>query len=524
VNSVVQSGRKRAAIYVRVSTAGQEQDGTSLVTQEAYCRECAGRRGYAIDEAHVYREVHTGTELWERAVLTRLREAIRRREMDCLVCYAIDRLARDPVHLGVILSEADHAGVEVLFVTEPLDNSPEGQLIRFVRGYAAKVEHEKFRERSMRGLRARLEAGKPHPGPKPPFGYLWRDEAKSAYVVDPDTVPTVQWIFRAAAAGQSLRQITGLLNERGVPSPTGRPLWRFSTIHTILSNPIYAGQASARRTVSTRNGYGRKTMKLRPEEEHVSLPEGTAPALVEASAFEAVQARMRLNKERAARNNHDPEAALLRGGYARCAHCGGALSARRTHSGRYLTYRCGRNMESRESCAGSSIQAATLDAAVWERVERLLTNPTIIAGELERMRTKDPTDADLAGIDRMIGQTERQQRGLVGHLAALDPDSAALVHEQLASLSARRRGLEDERQAVLGRRRAWELAQGRLDELEGWCATVAANLGELTYQQKRLALDTLGVSARVWRVGHEPRYQVEASIPLEGGAIVSNTR
>jgi hypothetical protein len=32
--------------------------------------------------------------------------------------------------------------VAVEFVTEPLDNSPEGQLIRFVRGYAAKVEHE----------------------------------------------------------------------------------------------------------------------------------------------------------------------------------------------------------------------------------------------------------------------------------------------------------------------------------------------------------------------------------------------
>ena len=44
-----------------------------------------------------------------------------------------------------MLSEAEHAGVRVEFVTEPLDDSPEGQLIRFVRGYAAKVEHAKFK-------------------------------------------------------------------------------------------------------------------------------------------------------------------------------------------------------------------------------------------------------------------------------------------------------------------------------------------------------------------------------------------
>jgi hypothetical protein len=101
-----------AAIYVRVSTAGQEQDGTSLRTQGNACRAHATDRGYVVDEAHVYRDTHTSTELWERPQLTRLREAIRRREVDCRICYAIDRLARDPVHLGVILTEAEHTGID----------------------------------------------------------------------------------------------------------------------------------------------------------------------------------------------------------------------------------------------------------------------------------------------------------------------------------------------------------------------------------------------------------------------------
>jgi predicted site-specific integrase-resolvase len=123
--------RPLAALYCRVSTSGQEEDGTSLDTQEARCRHYATEQGYLLDEAHVYREVYTGTELWERPKLTALREAIRQGGVTHLVAYAIDRLSRDPVHLGVILSEAEHHGVVVEFVSEPLDHSPEGQLIRF---------------------------------------------------------------------------------------------------------------------------------------------------------------------------------------------------------------------------------------------------------------------------------------------------------------------------------------------------------------------------------------------------------
>ncbi len=155
----------RAALYCRVSTTGQEEDGTSLTTQEAADREHAAALGAKVDEAHVYREVYSGVELWERPQLTRLREAIRRRQIGVVVCYAIDRLARDPVHLGVIRSEAEHAGVRVEFVTEPLDDSPEGQLIRFVRGFAAKVEHEKIKERTWRGRLARIQAGSRYTAP-----------------------------------------------------------------------------------------------------------------------------------------------------------------------------------------------------------------------------------------------------------------------------------------------------------------------------------------------------------------------
>jgi DNA invertase Pin-like site-specific DNA recombinase len=67
MRSLAQTAVKRAALYVRVSTGAQGEDGTSLETQESAGRRHAPERGYSLDERFVYREVHTGTELWERA-------------------------------------------------------------------------------------------------------------------------------------------------------------------------------------------------------------------------------------------------------------------------------------------------------------------------------------------------------------------------------------------------------------------------------------------------------------------------
>ncbi|MDP9364381.1 MAG: recombinase family protein, partial [Chloroflexota bacterium] len=142
----------RAALYVRVSTTRQEDDGTSLDTQEAACRAFAAEKGYAV--AGVYREVHSGADLFERPRLSELRESVRRREVDAVVAYALDRLTRNQAHLGLLLTEADHAGVAVELVTEALDDTPEGRLLQSVRGYVAEIERLKTRERTQRGTRA----------------------------------------------------------------------------------------------------------------------------------------------------------------------------------------------------------------------------------------------------------------------------------------------------------------------------------------------------------------------------------
>ncbi len=510
---------KCVAIYCRVSTRGQEDDGTSLETQEAHCRRYAAEHGLMVDEAHVYREVHTGTELWERPQLTALRTAIRRREITTVVAHAIDRLSRDPVHMGVVLSEADHAGATVRFVTEPLDDSPEGQLIRFVRGYAAKVEHEKIRERTQRGKRARVEAGKMPPSHNPLYGYQWADETRSRYVIDPQAAPIVRRVFAEALAGGTLRGIAHRLTDEGVPTLRKAIMWDYTIIGAILRNPAYTGQAFAFRTKREKvPGTNKWRAVPRPPEEWVELPEGTIPPLIDAATFAAAQERLRLNKLRAPRNNGDPKGALLRGGYVRCGHCGRAAYVRnqRNCEAVYTSYACSKTLRSNGTCVRPSISAKMLDAAVWERIMAILSDPSIIASELQRLQRDDPTSVDVSAVRKALADVSRKQGNLIDRLADIDDDGLAeAVKAKLATLTAQRRQLELEQAAVLARRAVWEAAQQRLADVQDWCRSVAAQLGELAYTQKRLALDALNVQVQIFTAGYTPRYIITASVPLE---------
>src|SRR4051794_18796996 len=116
----------RAVIYTRVSSVGQE-DNYSLETQEAACRAIAVERGWEV--AGIYRDVHTGTELFERQGLAALRESVRAGNSTIVLAYALDRLSRDQAHLGFLISEWDHAGARLELAMEKLDDTPLGRLL-----------------------------------------------------------------------------------------------------------------------------------------------------------------------------------------------------------------------------------------------------------------------------------------------------------------------------------------------------------------------------------------------------------
>ena len=221
-----QSLPKRAAIYVRVSSPKQE-DNFSLSSQEKSCREYAAERGYVVLEEHVYREVFSAEDIWDRPKLTRLRGAIEHELVDIVIAHEPKRLSRDPDDTIFLAVEARRRGVQYELATRPPDNSPYAGLIRYLDGLQGMNERLDMIERAGRGRRERVEAGLPMPGGKPPYGYRWKPDIvlpgrkrrtpKPGWDEDPETSWVVKRIFEEAARGHGQRRIAEGLNRDGIP-------------------------------------------------------------------------------------------------------------------------------------------------------------------------------------------------------------------------------------------------------------------------------------------------------------------
>jgi site-specific DNA recombinase len=473
----------RAHIYCRVSSTGQE-DGYSLDTQEARCRDWCEQRGYSV--ASAVHEVRSGGDR-HRPALDRIIAAVQ--PGDIVLAYALDRFSRDQIHTAALLDRIEQAGGSLELVTEDFEKSATGTFLRSAKAFAAELELEKIRERTSGGKRARVASGKPLVGARPRYGYLWNDE-KTAYVLDPDTAPIVREIFDMALAGDSLKGMATRLQERGFPSPKGGSTWHRGRLRDLLVCPTYAGNVGAYRVRWEKDASGARKQRAGTDDEIVLLP-GIAPAIVTEAEQGAVIARLAHNKATATRNNKQPEATLLRAGYVFCGVCGKAatVSNGRPSTKEKTRYETCRNAE----CGPARIVAADVDAAVWERVTYVLQNPKLIADAVGHYRQDGGLERELAELERRIAGNATKQTTLARNLALLSDAAAQPVIEQLEALALAAKTLEADRHALVRQMGERDASAAKLRTLDDWCAHVATKLEAATYAQKRLALDALGV-------------------------------
>ncbi|MBW3634743.1 MAG: hypothetical protein KY456_17120, partial [Chloroflexi bacterium] len=143
-----------------------------------------------------------------------------------------------------------------------------------------------------------------------------------------------------------------------------------------------------------------------------------------------------------------------------------------------------------------------VDAPVWERVCQVLRDPSVIAREVAKHRTEGGLDRDLSAVEKRLAGIVAKQQRIAKAIASVDDDAAAEpLLEELKVLSGAKAATERERDD-LGRRIADQAQEAqRVRSLEAWCETVSMNLNTLSYAEKRLALDALGVEVRVFRLG-----------------------
>ena len=135
----------QAGLYARVSTNDQQ----TLPMQNRAMREYAARRGWTI--ALQVREVNSGAV--KREAREKLMEAARRREIDLVLVWRLDRWGRSVTDLLATLQELEHLGVGFVSLTEALDlTTPAGRAMAGLLAIFAEFEREILRERTKAGL------------------------------------------------------------------------------------------------------------------------------------------------------------------------------------------------------------------------------------------------------------------------------------------------------------------------------------------------------------------------------------
>jgi DNA invertase Pin-like site-specific DNA recombinase len=149
----------RVGLYARVSTHDQQ----TLPMQLEALRLYAAQRGWKITTE--IQDVGSGSI--ERPRREQLLKAARRREIDAVAVWRLDRWGRSVADLVVTLKELNELGVGFVSLTEALDlTTPTGRAMAGLLAVFAEFEREILRERVRAGIAQARKQGKPHGRPR----------------------------------------------------------------------------------------------------------------------------------------------------------------------------------------------------------------------------------------------------------------------------------------------------------------------------------------------------------------------
>jgi site-specific DNA recombinase len=345
----------QVALYARVSTPNQQQEGT-IASQVQSLHLYIRQQGWSLLPTHEYIEEGISGARLDRPALDRLRDCAQRGEFDAVVVFSPDRLARNYAHQWLLIEEFEKLQVQWIFLQNPFGDTPQGKLLIQMQGMMAEYERAQIHERTRRGRLEKARRGEFIPWAYSCYGYGYlpkRHGCVPQVVIDPTEAEVVRQIYRAVVEDQvSCRQLTKRLNESQTPTPSGKnQVWQPATVRNILTNRVYAGQArynyrqpvlpQYRKADETQMHYLKTGRSYRPPQDWVW---SEAPALITPELFEKAQLQLHRNAETARKMYQPTSRRYLLRTLVKCGECGLGMVAAHQRSAckkyDYLYYEC----------------------------------------------------------------------------------------------------------------------------------------------------------------------------------------
>lgn len=388
---------KKVAIYVRVSTARQDQEGYSIPLQKerlfAFCK----AKGWVVAGLFVD-PGHSGSSL-DRPGIIKLVEGVEAGKFDVVLVYKLDRLSRSQKDTLFLIEDVFMANnTDFVSMQESFDTGTiYGRAMVGILSVFAQMERETITERTLMGRAGRAEEGLWHGGGTDPIGYDYID---GELVINESEAEQVREVYALYADGFSVTEITRRMEGR----TTKHGDWSHtSTVGNVLDNPLYAGTVH----FDGVRGPGKHT------------------PIVPAD----VDRKVKLRRERLRHAEAAGDSAFMLTGLIYCASCGARYFANKRPNGK-VVYSChsrakkNKKMVKDPNCKAPHIPVEELDAMVEAEVLRLASDPSQVDEIIKKRAAGDGGSKVAAGISEEVQRLDAE----IGRLMDL------LQHDALASV------------------------------------------------------------------------------------------
>ncbi len=393
-----------AVIYLRVSTKEQAAkdetgEGYSIPAQREACIRHIAERGWNL--AGEFTDAGESARTADRPMLKALLHRVAEGGIGAVVVHKIDRLARSMEDHVAIRAALRHAGVQLVSVTENIEETASGRLVEGIHALMAEFYSANLAGEIRKGMTQKAKMGG-WPS-RAPIGYsnirekvAGRDVSKVEF--DPERAGLVREAFRLYATGEySVLELQAAMHAKGLTSPfakrAGAPM-SASKLAEMLANPFYLGVVE----------WG----GVRYEGQHQPL--------VSQSLFDRVQDVLRAHDRvgvRHRRHDHYLKGLLF------CGECGRRLSLTLA-KGTYLYFYClGQRGQARTGCQQPYILAGDAEAFVEDVYKRVELPPAWVS------RLNEELEAEIA--ERRAVAAERQA-ALAKKLAKLSDERHKLLN------------------------------------------------------------------------------------------------
>ena len=372
-------------IYARKSTESEDRQSLSIQSQIIEMQEIAKREGVRI--VKIFQESKSA-KAPGRPIFSEMIKFIEQGKAKGILCWKIDRLARNPVDEGLIKWMLQNRTIECI-KTFDRDYNPDDNIV--IASIEFSMANQYIRDLSKnvkRGLAEKVRRGE-YPGCQS-LGYN-HDPKTKILQINPTTAPYVKTAFELYATHQwSILKIADKLYEDGLRSRNGKKLGK-SRLHRILSNPLYCGLFEWKGQVH----------------------KGVHAPIISKRLFDEAQEKLFPERYLTRKTRRE----FLFRGLAICGECGLKITAEIKKGHTY--YRCTKS-HGTQHCSQKYIREEDLTEAIGKELRKVHFDDEILDLILEASKEK---------YNRIKGETDERKEELITSLEEVRKRRESLIEK-----------------------------------------------------------------------------------------------